>query len=101
MNDKNRDGGNQQKCGYRTGKKEMVEYLIAECSNYERQRGELIVEVTVISRKEWTRRLEENNWAIFTVLGLYGDKQETKKRLVKLVKVFLAKCWEKRAQMTE
>ena len=36
--------------------------------------------VVVKGREEWARRLEEDKGAICTLLGLYGDSKEEKRK---------------------
>lgn len=97
LNGRNREVENQ-KCSCRTQVKETVEHFIVECDKYNGQRSTLINSVeTVIGRTEWHRRLEEEDGAICTVLGLYGDSVEAE-RIVPSTKAFLKQCWEIRAQ---
>ncbi|XP_050717656.1 uncharacterized protein LOC126999291 [Eriocheir sinensis] len=72
--------GKPENCSCRTGQIETVEHLIVECSNYERQRGELVAGVVmVIGREKWARRLEEENGAICSVGAVWGQKGNRKK----------------------
>ena len=75
LDGRNREG--DQICCCRAQNNETVQHMIVECSNYERQRARLMDSViTVIGREEWNRRIEEEDGAICTVLGLYGDRKE-------------------------
>ena len=99
VNARNRDGGDQR-CNCRTGEIETVEHLIVECSKYEDQREILIRLVeSVIGQQEWSRRVSEEDLAICTVLGLYGEK-ESRNRIIEFTKVFLTQCWERRAHIS-
>ena len=96
---RNREGEDQRCNSCRTEEIESIEHLIVECRGYEEQRERLIAAVVeVIGEEEWARRLEEEEAALCTVLGLYGDRQETK-RLVGHTKVFLTQCWERRSEL--
>lgn len=70
-----------------------------ECPKYETQREDLVqvVKKTIV-REEWEKRLEEDDEAIWTVLGLCGGREETE-RIVKAVRKYLTSSWENRTRI--
>ena len=97
VNGRNREE-QEQGCSVCVGVKETVEHMIVECDRYRDQRTQLIQEVTgIIGEEEWSRRIDEEDGGITTVLGLYDKKEEVKK-IVESMKKFLVKSWSERSE---
>ena len=97
VNGRNREGEDPRCRSCRMGVEETVEHVIVECSSYENHRARLMTAIkAAIGEEEWVRRVEEEDAALCTVLGLYGNRQETES-IVSHTKRFLTLCWEKRA----
>ena len=59
------------------------------------KRRQLVEGITeIIGEEEWSKRLDEVDGGITTVLRLYGDKET--ERVVKWTKKFLLQSWERR-----
>ena len=101
VNGRRRDGQDQS-CNECEGVKETVEHVIVECERYEEERRQLVTDIiNIIGEEEWTRRLEEEDGAITTALGLYEDSRKETDRLIKCTKKFLLQIWEKRQSECE
>ena len=99
LNGRNRDE-QEQSCGLCEGVKETVEHMVVVCDRYEEERRQLVEGITeIIGEEEWSKRLDEVDGGIITVLGLYEDKET--ERVVKCTKKFLLQSWERRKRLTE
>ena len=99
LNGRNRDE-QEQSCGLYERVKETVEHMVVVCDRYEEERRQLVEGITeIIGEEEWSKRLDEVDGGITTVLGLYGDKET--ERVVKCTKQFLLQSWERRKRLTE
>ena len=99
MNGRNREI-QEQGCKLCGEEKETIEHLIVECDSYSEERRALDEKIQcLLGDEEWSRRREESDRGIRTVLGLTNNHHD--KTAVTHMKTFLKSVWMKRKKVLE
>ena len=90
----------EQGCKLCGEEKETIEHLIVECDSYSEERRALDKKIQcLLGDGEWSRRREESDRGIRTVLGLTNNHHD--KTAVTHMKKFLKSVWMKRKKVLE